>query len=269
MPPNVYFGSVESELHGQRLHVSAARYGADARIPAHEHANAYVCINTAAGFLERSGRAQHEVRTHDLVYHPAGHRHSDRFSGSGGHCLNLEVAPAWFAGMADARAPTAPIYANDPALRRIGRALIREALQPEGPQPPALDGLLVELLARFRGPVSRRNARPPRWLLAVRDRLRDACQQEHQLASLAATAGVHPVHLAREFHRQFGCTVHAWQLRCRVQAAAARLVAGDESMADLALDLGFNSQSHFTRVFGMHTGITPGTWRRRARERRR
>jgi AraC family transcriptional regulator len=269
MSSNVYFGSVESELQGQRLHVSTARYHADIRIPAHEHANAYVCINTAADFLERSGSAEREVRTHDLVYHPAGHRHSDLFSGSGGHCLNLEVTPDWFAGTADIRTPTMPIYANDPALRRIGRALIREALQPDGPPPLAFDDLLLDLFTRFRGPATRRTGRPPQWLLAVRDHLRETCGQHHRLTELATGAGVHPVHLAREFHRQFGCTVYAWLRRCRIETAVALLHDGNRPLVDIALELGFNNQSHFTRVFTAHTGVAPGAYRRQARGQRR
>lgn len=269
MASNVYYGTVELEQRDHGLRLSTARYPADAIIPAHEHDNAYVCVNTAGGFRERSDRTEREVRVHDLVYHPAGHRHADRFLQSGGRCLNFEIAPEWLAGLSGIRVPSAPVYGNGPALRRIGRALIRETLQPDGPLPLALDDLLLELLAQFRGPASRRNGRPPRWLLAVRDRLRETCGQQHRLADLAAGAGVHPVHLAREFHRQFGCTVHAWLRRCRVETAVALLADADRSLVDIALELGFNNQSHFTRIFTSHTGVTPGTYRRQVRGQRR
>jgi AraC-like DNA-binding protein len=33
-------------------------------------------------------------------------------------------------------------------------------------------------------------------------------------------------------------------------------------LSSIALDLGFSSQSHFTRLFSKHTGITPQRFRR-------
>jgi transcriptional regulator GlxA family with amidase domain len=34
------------------------------------------------------------------------------------------------------------------------------------------------------------------------------------------------------------------------------------SLAEIAIVCGFADQSHFTRVFGAHTGQAPGVWRR-------
>ncbi len=269
MPANTYYGTIELQQQHLGLRLSTSRYPADATIPAHEHANTYICIPVAGGFLERSGRNEHAVHAHDPVYHPAGHRHADRFHGSGGRCLNFEITPEWFPAAAGIRMPAAPIYANGPALRRIGRALVHAALQPDGPAGFVLDTLLLDLLAQLRGPASRRHGRPPPWLLAVRDRLRETCGQAHQLADLAAAAGVHPVHLAREFQRQFGCTAHAWLRRCRIEAATVLLAGGDRPLVDIALELGFNNQSHFTRVFVAHTGVSPGAYRRQAHARKR
>ena len=48
----------------------------------------------------------------------------------------------------------------------------------------------------------------------------------------------------------------------RTQAALDRLSVADGSLAKLAFDLGFSSQSHFTRTVSGWTGMTPARYRR-------
>jgi AraC-like DNA-binding protein len=38
---------------------------------------------------------------------------------------------------------------------------------------------------------------------------------------------------------------------------------GDVPLAELSLDLGFSSQSHFTRLFSQLSGMTPAKYRKR------
>jgi AraC family transcriptional regulator len=45
---------------------------------------------------------------------------------------------------------------------------------------------------------------------------------------------------------------------------AARLALRDpsQSLSEVAITLGFSSQSHFTQAFRRHTGVTPAAYRR-------
>jgi AraC-like DNA-binding protein len=52
-----------------------------------------------------------------------------------------------------------------------------------------------------------------------------------------------------------------------VEEAARRLADTDQPLAEIALACGFCDQSHLTRTFRRRTGLTPGAWRRAARER--
>jgi AraC-like DNA-binding protein len=44
--------------------------------------------------------------------------------------------------------------------------------------------------------------------------------------------------------------------------ATTRLGETDEPIAQIALDAGFADQSHLTRAFKQHTGLTPAEYRR-------
>jgi AraC-like DNA-binding protein len=67
---------------------------------------------------------------------------------------------------------------------------------------------------------------------------------------------------SRVFRRMEGVAPRSYLLERRV-ARAKRLLASDRSLSEIALELGFYDQSHFTRVFKQSTGETPAAFRRR------
>jgi len=52
----------------------------------------------------------------------------------------------------------------------------------------------------------------------------------------------------------------------RLEWAAEELARDDARLADVALRAGFADQSHFTRLFRRHTGVTPGHYRELVRD---
>jgi len=81
-------------------------------------------------------------------------------------------------------------------------------------------------------------------------------------AELAVLAGVSPSHLARTFRRSTGLSVQRFINRRRVRRSLDLLRTTESSLAHVAASLGFSSQSHFSRVFGGLTGVTPAKYRR-------
>jgi AraC-like DNA-binding protein len=69
------------------------------------------------------------------------------------------------------------------------------------------------------------------------------------------------VFLARAFRKHHGCTVGEYVRQLRVERAMERLARSDDSLAAIALDVGFADFSHFARVFKRQTGTTPGRFR--------
>jgi AraC-like DNA-binding protein len=76
------------------------------------------------------------------------------------------------------------------------------------------------------------------------------------------------VHMSvRAFERKFQITFHLtpqmYLRKLRLRMASRSLVLGGQSLADVARACGFSDQSHFTRVFRQHFGLTPRTYRDR------
>lgn len=81
------------------------------------------------------------------------------------------------------------------------------------------------------------------------------------LADIAAVTGLSSHYFCVAFSRSVGMTPHRYMLARRIERAKV-LLLGPSSLAEIALDCGFNSQSHFTSVFGRIVGVTPARWRR-------
>jgi AraC-like DNA-binding protein len=91
-------------------------------------------------------------------------------------------------------------------------------------------------------------------------RLDSAPNEPVSLAELAALAGVSRFQLLRGFAREIGTTPHAYLVQRRV-CLARQLLAAGETPAQAAISAGFADQSHMTRAFLRHLGITPGRYR--------
>jgi AraC-like DNA-binding protein len=98
----------------------------------------------------------------------------------------------------------------------------------------------------------------------TREALEQASGRPPSIADLAADLGTSRFALLRRFKSDFGITPHAFVLRVRIDRARERIARGSD-LADVAHDLGFADQSHFTRVFKKIVGVTPGEYARRVR----
>ena len=84
----------------------------------------------------------------------------------------------------------------------------------------------------------------------------------HGLSDVAAHARSTRAHLARSFRALFACPIGEYVRAVRLERAAQCLRESDRSPAQLATELGFFDQAHFTRVFHARCGVTPAAWRR-------
>ncbi len=99
---------------------------------------------------------------------------------------------------------------------------------------------------------------PPVWITEAHDRVHKEDNERTSLEQLAREFRVHAVYLARAFRKHYGRSIGSLRRRVRVDRAINRLVGGTRSLADLAHDLGYADQSHFTRDFKKETGWSPG-----------
>ncbi|MFA7429622.1 MAG: AraC family transcriptional regulator [Rhodospirillaceae bacterium] len=83
------------------------------------------------------------------------------------------------------------------------------------------------------------------------------------LEELAAEAGLSRSVFAERFMQLLGLPPIQYLARWRMQMAATLLAQGSESIALIAVQVGYDSEAAFSRAFKKMVGLAPGAWRRR------
>ncbi|MGF1481997.1 MAG: helix-turn-helix domain-containing protein [Cyanophyceae cyanobacterium] len=85
--------------------------------------------------------------------------------------------------------------------------------------------------------------------------------EDLSLNALAEVVGMSSSRFVRSFKTTVGQSPHAWVIERRLARAQASLANTNHSIAQIALDCGFSSQSHMTALFSKHLGTTPKRYR--------
>ena len=81
------------------------------------------------------------------------------------------------------------------------------------------------------------------------------------LSDMASVAGLSRMHFASQFRTATGLRPHEFLLRRRIRQAAELLRNATIPITEIALNVGFQTQAHFTTVFKSILGCTPHQWR--------
>ena len=96
----------------------------------------------------------------------------------------------------------------------------------------------------------------------LREYIRANLASDLGLAEMADQVNLSPHYFSMLFKHAVGVPPHHYVLRERIQEAQRMLVAGRVPISELALNLGFSDQSHFSRAFRKMTGTTPRRYQR-------
>lgn len=123
-------------------------------------------------------------------------------------------------------------------------------------------GMLTRIVRDHASPrFTWRDVKPERVLVKrVREYLDEHAATNMTLNDLARVANVSTFHLNRVFRSEVGLPPHAYQTQVRVMRSKVLLAQG-MAIGQVALELGFFDQSHFTNHFTRLLGYTPGTYR--------
>jgi AraC family transcriptional regulator len=92
--------------------------------------------------------------------------------------------------------------------------------------------------------------------------IRNTPYRDISLRTMAAAAGLSAFHFARMFKLSTGLSPHQFVLKRRLEIGTVMLTTTGHAISDIASDLGFADQSHFTMHFKRAHGIAPAAYRR-------
>jgi AraC family transcriptional regulator len=256
------FRSVELDGFG----VTEAWFPAREVLPRHVHDRACVAVMLDGSFdLRFSGKSYH-CSPATVFTEPAGESHANFMEAGGAHVVVVQPDPA----RTELLRPFSVLlgrttHRHHPGMAERALRLVRELDPVDDLSALAAEGIVLEMMVGLARLDSGTNRGPPRWLLRAQELLHARFAEPIRACEIAAAVGVHPAHLARGFRTHFKLSMGSYVRRLRLDWAARELAGTDISLAAVALAAGFADQSHFTRFFRRHTGLTPSVYRQMMR----
>jgi AraC family transcriptional regulator len=255
------------------LRVAEHVYPPDLRQARHAHAETTVTIVIGGSLRECVGRVDEIARPLSVVVKPGGTEHANEFGPKGTRTLQIAIDSAE-AGDAMRWEPTLGVWRwthAGPAVRSF-LALLRVVKSADSARDGGRSHEIEYATHDVLGALGRQSASidprtPPRWLRIVHEELDDAGAAPPRVRTLAASADVHPVYLARQFRRFYGCSVSEYLKQRRLQRTAELMTSNGDPLSLVSYAAGFADQAHMCRVFRAGTGVTPGAFRALARAR--
>jgi len=174
-------------------------------------------------------------------------------------------------GLIAARTKAPPF--SDPLVHASAQQLLAELGRSSTPNHGFVEracALMVEQTCRFLEGKTGRHAPPDALQLGrlqgVLEWIGQHLSNELSNAELAEHAGVSESHFRRIFQEAMGMTPHRYVLRLRLERVHELLTRTSFSIARVAAQCGFNSQSHMTACFSAAYGVTPARARQQSRQ---
>ncbi|HVB55265.1 MAG TPA: AraC family transcriptional regulator [Candidatus Acidoferrales bacterium] len=244
-------------------------YEAGFRIPEHAHAEPYIGITISGEWGQEYENHSRHGGPWTVTFHPAGEIHSNRFFDNPVRILNISIISGRFCQMLGAGLSLKHSASlNEGKATWIAREIYRELCWPDAVSALVLNGLTLQLLAELLVSCCRPPGEvAPAWLCRAKKVVETRFAEPFHLQAIASAVGVHPVHLARAFHRHFHVTVGQKIRDMRISQASQFLTESNLPLVQIALEVGFSDQASFSTVFRKRTGLTPSEFRRLNRRR--
>jgi AraC family transcriptional regulator len=258
-----FYGKTSQALATGGFRFTEKKYSPDVKLPVHGHELSHFCFVLAGNYREKIGSREFERQPATLVFYPPDASHTEEHFIDGRHLLvEIDSNELERLGACGARFDEPGLLGDGSALWLAAR-MYREFCERDAFSALALESITTELLIdASRKYLKSPERKPPVWLAKAKEYLRENFSAPPGLNELAIAVGVHPTHLARVFRRFERCTVGEYVRRICLERARQKMISTGESLIEIALAAGFADQTHFTRTFKKHTGMTPAEFRK-------
>ena len=262
-----YYNAILKHLLRKRelggLALSESLYPANLSQPWHAHLLASFSFVLSGSYIENFATQIRTRRPSTIVFHPPHESHAVEYQGASVRILSVQVDPERLSYLRERGIGFDSRESGcTETIAWLGRRLYHEFCNADDASALALEGLVLEILAEASRAKTVLEEVSPRWLRQAKEFLHDNFSASFGFDVVARTVGVHPVHLARVFRQMNGCTIGEYLRRLRLDFAAKEVATSDAPLCEIAIAAGFADQSHLTKVFKAHFGLTPSAYRR-------
>ena len=128
------------------------------------------------------------------------------------------------------------------------------------------ESLLHEVYNKFLN-EKKSNKKTPSWVKDLKEIIQDQidAQFTFDLKKISSDLELNPSYLSREFSKYFeDLNFGEYVRKLRIEKAISLIQNSNYTLTEIAYMTGFSDQSHFTRIFKVHTGKNPSSYRKNA-----
>lgn len=244
------------------LQVSERSYSPRFAQSEHAHEDTTATIVLSGWLMERVGSVQELAGPLSVVVKPRGTEHSNIFLGRV-RTLQIVVPDSEVSSLERATPSLAQWRWRHNGTNLASFTTLLRMIRMSEAETTAESAALDALAALACDPDRHPSGQAPKWLMAIRSEI-DESTTPLSVRSLAGSAGVHPVYLARQFRRWYGCSMTEYFRSLRVRRAARMMVQTAGSLGNISHRAGFADHAHMCRLFREEVGVKPTEFRRLA-----
>lgn len=128
------------------------------------------------------------------------------------------------------------------------------------------ESLLHEVYNKFLA-EKKSNQKTPSWVKDLKEIIQDQIDTQFafDLKKISSDLELNPSYLSREFSKYFeDLNFGEYVRKLRIEKAIDLIQNSTYTLTEIAYMTGFSDQSHFTRIFKLHTGKNPSSYRKNA-----
>jgi AraC family transcriptional regulator len=263
LPRGKFYGQPLMRKDVAGLSLTETVYAPQLFIDEHCHESAFFCLILKGTYTEVYENRIRLCKPLSLVFHPPNEMHSNRIHEAGSREFQIEFGPDWARRIPDPTVLQHPAEFNEGRLPLVAMQLYREFHVADDFSNLAIEALMLELMVLTLR-TERKSNQPgkPFWLVRTEKLIHEHYTERLSVNELADRVHVHPVHLAAEFRKHNRCNIGDYIRDLRIRKACQQLLSSHKSLSEVALEVGFYDQSHFSRTFKQAMGISPAQYRR-------
>jgi AraC family transcriptional regulator len=249
------------EIVSRDYDLSEQRYVPGLTLNAGGDSDACFCFVSQGALSDANAAKRFAYRGVNLLFFPPAQPRTVSFH-EPTHCLIVRVGPAMLSRVRLELQDRSPLKIEGWEALWLIRKIQAEFRKDADSGSLIVEALILQLLvitARFSR--DERSDTTRAWLSNVRKVIEHQYLDEFRLSELASVAGVHRVHLVREFRKHYGVTIGQYIRKLRIDHACQLLGQTNLPLRDISSTCRFADQSHFTKQFRKLSGLTPAAYR--------
>ncbi|MFP9098079.1 AraC family transcriptional regulator [Flavobacterium sp. RHBU_24] len=223
----------------------------------HYHEHAYFTFILEGNVIEGNKKEVYNCTPGTLLFHNWQEPHYNIKPDGFTRGFHVEIEKHWFDSLGISSSDLqGSLTISNPDSKLLMYKIFRANKLDGNGSGLATETLLIELLCNLYLD-DKTSGKNPKWVQVVNEILHDRVADSLTLQYLAETAGIHPVHLSRDFSKYFHCTLSEYTRKLKVEKALSLIALKTQSLTEIAYECGFSDQSHFTRCFKEVNGLNP------------